>query len=187
MTRETSGSIQTAHLELVPLTDRFVRAVVAGDANAAALDVGARVGRWLTTDPSHMVQLHLAGQRAEAAGFPGLGRCVIRQSPRLARRVIGSIGFHGSPDDRGRLEASCRIHPAHQGRGYAAEALAGLLDWATGRYGITRFLVAVPARYESVQPVPVEIGSGRTQPIEQQVDQIAGLLEPNRPVVRHHR
>lgn len=187
MAHESSGSIQTAHLELVTLTDRFVQAVIAGDGNAAGFEIGARVGRWLTTDPSHVVQLHLAGRRAEARGFPGFGRTIVRGTLPASRSVIGSIGFHGPPDERGRLEASCRIHPSQHGRGYAAEALAGLLDWATGRYGVTRFLVAVPARHEPVHPVPVEIAFGRSQPIEAQVQQIAGLLEPNRPPARHRR
>jgi RimJ/RimL family protein N-acetyltransferase len=138
--------IRTTHLELVTLTTRFVQAVVEADMVKAGAEIGASVARWLVADPSHVVQLHLAGQAAEAMGYPGLGRAVVLDRSDVGRRVIGSVGFLGPPDDRGRLEASCRIHPAHRSEGYAAEALAAVLDWSTERYGVTRFLVAMPAR-----------------------------------------
>lgn len=174
------GPIRTARLELVRLTAPFVAAVVLGDACAAAMEVGARVGRWLTADPSHLIQLHLAGQAADASGFPGLGRVIVLAVPGGARRVIGAIGFDGPPDDRGRLEASYRVHPAHRSRGFAAEALAALLDWATEWYGVTRFVVAVPAARERREPVPIEIDDARAQPILAHVDHLATLLEPER-------
>jgi RimJ/RimL family protein N-acetyltransferase len=170
--------LRTPRLELVPLAAGFVEAVVEGDARAAAREIGATVGRWLTLDPSHIVQLHLAAQAAEARGFPGLGRSIVHGATGRPRRVLGSIGFHGPPDERGRLEASCRIHPTHQGQGFASEALGALLDWAAVRYGVTRFLVAVPSRQDHVPPIPVDIGFGRNQASDMQVDQIAGLLEP---------
>lgn len=169
--------IRIANLELVPLTTQFVEAVVAGDVVTAGMEIGASVKGWLTADPSHLVQLHLARLAAEAAGFPGLGRAIVRGVPRHARSVIGTIGFHGPPDEHGRLEASCRIQPVHQGQGFASEALGALLDWATERYGVTRFLVAVPSRQASLQPVAVEIAFGRNRPKETHVHQIARLLE----------
>ena len=158
--------IRTARLELVPLTAQFVEAVVAGDAVAAGTEVGAKVGRWLTADPTHVIQLHLAAQAAAARGFPDPGRAIILVMPGRARRLIGSIGFHGPPDDRGRLEASCRVHASHRSRGFAAEALGALLDWATAWYGATRFLVAVPAAGERREPVPIEIADARARPIQ---------------------
>lgn len=170
-------SIRTARLELAPLTARFVRAVVEGDTVRAGAAIGAMVGGWLAADSSHLVELQLAGQAAEARGFPGVGRAILLALPDRPRRIIGSIGFHGPPDDRGRLEASCRINPAHQGRGYAWEALAALLDWATARYGITRFLVALPSRGDPRGPVPIEIALRRPRSIDARMDHIAKLLE----------
>ncbi len=151
--------IRTARVELVLLTAQFVEAVVAGDAVAAGTEVGATVGRWLIADPTHVVQLHLGGHAAGAKGFSGLGRAIVLVVPGRARRVIGSIGFHGPPDERGRLEASCRVHPAHRSRGFAAEALGALLDWATEWYGVTLFLVATLGagaenRFRSRLPMP---------------------------------
>ena len=44
--------------------------------------------------------------------------------------VIGDIGFHAPPDDLGEVSVGFGIVPAARRRGYAVEALRGLLDWA---------------------------------------------------------
>ena len=174
-TRPGAGTIRTARLELVPLTRRFVDAIVAGDRATAGAEIGARVSRWPTSDASHLVQLHLAQQAGEAEGFPGLGRVVVLVAPRGARRMIGWIGFHGVPDDHGRLELGCRIHPAHHGQGYAAEAVTALVDWATVRIGITRFLAAVSSRRGPGDLVPLEVADRKTPPND--AGALATLLE----------
>ena len=150
-------TIRTPRLELVTLTASFVRALTAGDTRGAGDELGSRVGRWLAGDPSHVVQLHLAERAAVAAGLAGIGRVIVLRAGSRGGRAIGSIGFSGPPDDHSRLEVSSRIHPAYRGHGYAAEAMTGLLDWATARFGITRFLVAVPFGGQPGELVPVEI------------------------------
>jgi len=151
--------VRTHRLELAALTAPFADALVAGDLGAAAAELRASVGRWHATDPSHLVQLRLAAEAAAAVGFDGFARVVVLAGP--PRRAIGSIGFHGPPDDRGRLELGCRIHPAHRGRGYGVEAATALIDWATARFGITRFLLAVPSRRAAHGLVPIEIETDR--------------------------
>lgn len=169
-----AGPIWTSRLELVVLSASFMDAITAGRPAAAARVLGASVSHWLVTDPSHLVQLRLAGQAAAAAGFPDGARVIVLSGTH--RRMIGSIGFHGPPDDAGRLEVGCRIHPAHRGQGYGAEATAALLDWATESFGITRFIVAVPSRRQDPDPVPIEVGSRRTEGPDQEIDGLANLL-----------
>jgi RimJ/RimL family protein N-acetyltransferase len=175
--KEAAEPIRTARFELVALTPPFVEALVAADQAAAGAAISARVGVWLTSDPNHVVQLHLAARAAEAEGFPGLGRAIVLAEPERARRVVGTIGFHGPPDERGRLEVSCRIHPADRSRGYAVEALGALLDWATARYGVNRFLMALPSRRQRRAPAPIEIAVRRADTIDAQIEHIALLLE----------
>lgn len=167
--------IRTRRLELLALSVSFMDAITAGRPAAAARELGASVSRWLVTDPSHLVQLRLAGQAAAAAGFPGCARVIVLSGTH--RRTIGSIGFHGPPDDAGRLEVGCRIHPAHRGQGYGAEATAALLDWATEYFGITRFILAVPSHREALNLVPIEVGSRRTERPDLAIDGLANLLE----------
>jgi RimJ/RimL family protein N-acetyltransferase len=44
--------------------------------------------------------------------------------------VIGGIGFHGGPDDHGRVEVGYGVVPSQQGRGYATRALGLLIECA---------------------------------------------------------
>ena len=46
------------------------------------------------------------------------------------RSVIGSAGFKGQPDSTGTVEIAYGIVPSFQGRGYATEAAAALVDFA---------------------------------------------------------
>jgi RimJ/RimL family protein N-acetyltransferase len=43
---------------------------------------------------------------------------------------VGNVGFHGPPDEKGRVEIGYGIVASQRGRGYAREAIAGLTDWA---------------------------------------------------------
>jgi RimJ/RimL family protein N-acetyltransferase len=43
---------------------------------------------------------------------------------------VGSISFHGGPDERGMVEIGLGIAEAERGKGYATEALRGMWDWA---------------------------------------------------------
>jgi ribosomal-protein-alanine N-acetyltransferase len=168
--------IHTARLELVPLPARLLETVLRGDLEAASDEAGAWVPRWLANDPIQLTQLQLAEHAARSEGFEGFGRLIILASEDGGRRVIGSIGFHGPPDDRGRLEVGSCIHPGHRGRGYALEAMAGLLDWATRRFGITRFSVAIQVRREPGELVPLEVATPASG-LDEQLAGIAVLLE----------
>jgi len=49
---------------------------------------------------------------------------------RESRSVIGSAGFKGQPDSTGTVEIAYGIVPSFEGRGYATEAAAALIDFA---------------------------------------------------------
>ncbi len=49
---------------------------------------------------------------------------------REGRSVIGSAGFKGKPDSEGIVEIAYGIVPSFEGRGYATEAAAALIDFA---------------------------------------------------------
>ncbi|MFJ4923951.1 GNAT family N-acetyltransferase [Streptomyces sp. NPDC088725] len=53
--------------------------------------------------------------------------------------AIGGIGFHGAPDDSGRVTIGYGLVPRARGNGYASEALRVLLEFARAS-GITRVL-----------------------------------------------
>ncbi len=87
------------------------------------------------------------------------------------RAVIGTIGFHGPPDEDGRVEIGYRIEPEFRRRGLTTEAVAALLDWAETQ-GIHRFRASVaPGNVASLAIVRAfgfrEVGT--------QIDEIDGL------------
>jgi len=179
--------IRTARLELVPFPSSLPEALLRGDLEAASAAVGAAVPRWLANDPSPVIQLHLAELAARAAGLGGFGRLIVLATDGGGRRVIGSIGFHGPPDERRCLEVGGRIHPGHRGRGYAIEALTGILDWAAIRFGITRFVVAIQVRREPGDLVAIDIASPGAPRLDEQVEGLAPLFEGERRARRPAR
>mgnify|MGYP000437970932 FL=1 len=52
------------------------------------------------------------------------------------REVIGSISFHGVPDENGMMEIGLGIEEAFRGHGYAKEALLGMWRWVCGQPGV---------------------------------------------------
>ena len=50
--------------------------------------------------------------------------------------AIGCIGFHGPPDESGRVEIGYNIIPAYEGQGYATEMARRLIDCAFQMPGI---------------------------------------------------
>lgn len=48
-----------------------------------------------------------------------------------ARNVgVGSVSFHGAPDERGMVEIGLGVSESEQGKGFATEALRGMWNWA---------------------------------------------------------
>jgi ribosomal-protein-alanine N-acetyltransferase len=50
----------------------------------------------------------------------------------MTGRVVGSCGYKGPPDPEGTVEIAYGIHPDQQGRGYAKESAAALVEFAFG-------------------------------------------------------
>ncbi|MFT8396406.1 GNAT family N-acetyltransferase [Propionibacterium sp.] len=62
--------------------------------------------------------------------IPGFGMyLIVRRDDGL---VIGDIGFHTPPDERGAAEVAYGLAVSGRGQGYATEALAVLTEWAHG-------------------------------------------------------
>jgi len=166
--RDRAPTIRTAHLELVPITERMLDALLEGDTPAVAREVGGEVSRWLARNTEHVVQVGRIAHAAQAPGtgwtVPEPGRLVVLARDGRRRRAIGSVGFHGPPDDQGRLVIGCSIAPSHRGRGLAAEALRAMIDWTARNHGIDAFLFHVSAAVEGWErdaaDLPIEGAGG---------------------------
>ena len=63
---------------------------------------------------------------------------------KASREIIGSISFHGKPNEIGMIEIGLEVHPQFQSKGIGAEALQGMWGWVIDQPGvkILRYTVA---------------------------------------------
>lgn len=128
-------ALRTERLELVPVTLSMVEAVMAGDRARAEAACGACLPEaW-------------PGEQLIARAF-GVSLDAIRRDPERRlwgdtllmphdgpRRVVGSVIFHGRPDD-GIAEIGYGVEEASQRRGYATEGTLACVEWALAQQGV---------------------------------------------------
>jgi [ribosomal protein S5]-alanine N-acetyltransferase len=145
----------------------LLRAVACGDLAEVERQLGARVVTgWEDGVPA---RLRLEQLAADASVQPWLVRAVVASTP---RQVVGSVGFHAPPDDRGRVEIGYDIVVSERRKGYAREGIWALLDWAwaTGR---VRACVASVSPHNAPSLALVRLF--RFRRVGEQIDEIDGL------------
>lgn len=128
----------TERLELVPITLAVVEAVFRNDREALESLVDARVpekwpGRSLV---ERAFSADLASIRANPAKRLWGDRLMISRPGEGERRVVGSVVFHGAPDDDGVVEVGYGVEQGSQGRGYGSEATCAAVEWALAQPGV---------------------------------------------------
>jgi RimJ/RimL family protein N-acetyltransferase len=114
--------IETPRLVLRPVSASTAAAIVAGD--LGELDPG--VG-WPQDDTIDGLRLE-----AQLGGTPACWLIV------RAGTVIGELGWKGGPGPDGTTEIGYSLAPGYRGQGYASEAVAGFIRWATDQPGVRR-------------------------------------------------
>ena len=125
------------------MTVPFMRALVAHDLEAATHEMGAAVPAGMPGDLEHFLAFRLAQLDGDPSIRQWLGRAMVLIDDAGARRVIGTIGFHGPPDAEGRVEVGDRVEPEFRRRGYARESIKALFDWAAAEHGVRRFVASI--------------------------------------------
>jgi RimJ/RimL family protein N-acetyltransferase len=121
-------TIKTKNLILAPHLPRHLRALrrsVEEFENTAGLRVADGLRDQLLSASSEFIS------RIETAKQPDpwkFGFAVIHKADNV---LMGMCGFAGPPDDDGAAEIAYAIAPAYQGKGYATEAAAALMDFAS--------------------------------------------------------
>ena len=132
-------TIETKNLRLIPHSPQHILALIEG------ADLYARSFGWPPANglrdfyvskdvsPQWLAQLQSA-----TVGDPwrhGFGVVHVASG-----QVIGSAGFKGPPGEDGAVEIAYGIVPDYQGKGYASEAAAALVDFAfeSGRVRVAR-------------------------------------------------
>jgi RimJ/RimL family protein N-acetyltransferase len=164
-------SIRTPRFELVSMSLPFMEALAASDLDRAADEIGAIVPADMRDGLDHFLEYRTAQLREDPSAQPWLGRVIVLDDER-GRRVIGSIGFHGTPDEGGRVEVGYRVDPDHRRKGVATEVVRALFDWANREHGVTRFRAATAPDNLASQAVLARFGFRQTG---LQMDEIDGL------------
>jgi ribosomal-protein-alanine N-acetyltransferase len=136
-------AIRTPRFELVSMSMPFMRALLARDLAGAESEIGAAIPPDLADQLDHFLQFRITDLTLDPAVQPWLGRAIVRTDPDRTRRVIGTCGFHGPPDDSGRVEIGYRVEEAERRQGVASEVVRALFDWAATEHGVNRFRAAI--------------------------------------------
>jgi len=118
--------LETEHLKLLPFTLELKKTLVA-DRALFAEKIGVQVpDSWPGPDLADALSFFIKVMENDPTGRVWDG-IIIHTADQVA---IGSIGFHGEPDEAGALELGYSIIPQYRGRGYATEMAQSIIDWA---------------------------------------------------------
>ena len=138
--------IESARLRLVAMTPAFMTASLAGEGEKAEQILGTRPHpEWLAA--RHLVKIRLAQLQQDPTLQPWLLRAIIRRDEPT---MIGHIGFHTKPGPdylrdyapQG-VELGYTIYTPFRRQGYASEALAAMMDWATAKHQVPQFVLTI--------------------------------------------
>jgi ribosomal-protein-alanine N-acetyltransferase len=137
------AAIRSARLELVSVSTRAMRAVLSDDFATAEAELGAVVPRGLRERLGELFEARLPEVDADPSLLPWVARAMVMTDDLGVRRVVGSVGFHGAPNDDGQVEIGYHVEPAYRRRGFASEAVRALIDWAATERAVRRFRASV--------------------------------------------
>jgi RimJ/RimL family protein N-acetyltransferase len=129
--------IETERLRLVPLNGELMEALL--DAGELPFTTPAD---WPDEHDARFLRLRLRqlGESPERFAWPVCA--IVRDGA-----MVGHIGYHGPPGVNARratdaVEVGYTVFPEHRRRGYATEAVRGLIEHARGQ-GVHRFVASV--------------------------------------------
>lgn len=135
-------TVATDRLELIGGTLELVQAQLDNPAHFAHL-LQARIPEsWPPAFINTAVMKFTAAQLARGAAEAGwwCWYFVQRETPASNRALLGMGGFKGQPAPDGTVEVGYSILASFQNRGYATEAVEGLVYWAFAHPQVTRVI-----------------------------------------------
>jgi len=169
-----SDSIITDRLELRPMSVEFIEASLRGDRVRASELLGAVVPPgW--PDIPRILELRSAQLRSD----PELQRWLLRaMCDKASRRFVGHIGFHSGPGQDyledylpGGIELGYTVFESYRRRGYAREAVLGLMSWARRTHGLSRFVLSISPDNRASQSLAHSLGFVR---VGRHIDDVDG-------------
>ena len=162
-------------LRLVPLSVATMRALVAGDLAGASATAGITATSYLA-DHAWLWKVRLPQVAADPAALDWIARAAVTPQG----EVVGLVGFHGPPDERGMVEVAYGVDPAFRRRGWARALLATALEWAASEPSVSVVRASISPSNEASLATLRPFGF---EPVGEQWDEEDGLeLLFERPV-----
>jgi [ribosomal protein S5]-alanine N-acetyltransferase len=127
--------LYTARLELVPVTLPMVEAVMQGDRERAEAIAEAQLPEAWPGEAliARAFTASLEAIRADPDKRLWGDRLLMLRD---TRKVLGSVVFHGRPDDNGIAEVGYGVEESSQGQGYGTEGTRACVEWALQQPGV---------------------------------------------------
>ncbi|CAN5780824.1 hypothetical protein BH11MYX4_BH11MYX4_13180 [soil metagenome] len=142
---EAMAALLTPRLILEPMTLELVEAVFRSDRDALERIAGAKIpaawpGRVLV---ERAFSASLEAIRSDPAKRLWGDRLMINREG-SERLVIGSIIFHGRPDESGVAEVGYGVEESWQSKGIASEGTLAAVEWALAQPCVTSVVATTP-------------------------------------------
>ena len=148
-----ASSISTARLILVPATVAHARAEIDDRVEFARLIEASVPENWPPEAVADALPLFLKWLEAAPDHVGWFGRYILAKGDGANLPVLcGSCGFLGPPQD-GEVNIGYSVLPQFQRRGFATEAVGGLVGWAMEQPAVTRIV----AETEWANPASVRV------------------------------
>ncbi len=141
--------ISTARLDLRLITARSLEALLAG--RTSSIDGVGLPADWVRRSEG-VLRRRLAQVSHDRSCEPWLLRAMVRRD---TRTFVGRIGFHGEPGINAlgvpdAVELGYTVEPEFRRRGFAEEAIRGMIAWALAR-SVSRVMASIgPANVPSL-------------------------------------
>lgn len=162
--------VRCERFDLVSFSVRFMQAVLARDLMRAAQELEVKLPEdadWLE-ETDFLLKIRLDQVERDPATLEWLARGIVLPD----RSLIGHIGFHGPPDEKGVVELGYTIFEPWRRSGYASEAARRLMRWARDTHDVRHFRVSIAPDNAPSLAMAARLGFVRTG---EQMDEIDGL------------
>ena len=155
------------------------------DAASGGAVLGIRVSPEWVAARHDFVAFRLSQMQADPAYEPWLLWAVVAKGDAGA---IGHVGFHGPPgvnalQEQNALELGYAIDEPYRGQGYAPEAVAALIEWASAAGLATRFLASIAPENTASASVARRLGFVEVTRVWDEIDGEEVVYELARPAV----
>jgi ribosomal-protein-alanine N-acetyltransferase len=172
--------VTTDRLELPPATVEELDALIARKRERFEALIGASAPVPMVAPPEtgDVVEWFRGAIANDPSIRPWFFRWII---DRHERRLVGSVGFAGHPDEVGIVLLGYSVYPADQGKGYATEAAARMVAWAFAHEQVKRVRATIRPGHIASERVAAKAGLNLVGEVETEEDGVVELWEVVRP------